>query len=89
MTCCGLLSLSLPGDKSFELQVAEDRHKEEVCVLKRLQWYAENQELLDRDSARLRAATADTHKLTEQVGPNSTLFESVYCITVISCRSVF
>ncbi|XP_038832530.1 centrosomal protein of 162 kDa-like [Salvelinus namaycush] len=56
------------GDKSFELQVAEDRHKEEVCVLKkRLQWYAENQELLDRDSARLRTATADTHKLTEQV----------------------
>ncbi|XP_029478370.1 centrosomal protein of 162 kDa isoform X3 [Oncorhynchus nerka] len=56
------------GDKSFELQVAEDRHKEEVCGLKkRLQWYAENQELLDRDSARLRAATADTHKLTEQV----------------------
>ncbi|XP_029592779.1 centrosomal protein of 162 kDa isoform X1 [Salmo trutta] len=56
------------GDKSFELQVAEDRHKEEVCVLKkRLQWYAENQELLDRDSARLRAATADAHKLTEQV----------------------
>ncbi|XP_031693958.1 centrosomal protein of 162 kDa-like [Oncorhynchus kisutch] len=55
------------GDKSFELQVAEDRHKEVVCVLKRLQWYAENQELLDRDSARLRAATADTHKRTEQV----------------------
>ncbi|XP_064802058.1 centrosomal protein of 162 kDa [Oncorhynchus masou masou] len=56
------------GDKSFELQVAENRHKEEVCVLKkRLQWYAENQELLDRDSARLRAATADTHKLTEEV----------------------
>ncbi|CDQ87972.1 unnamed protein product [Oncorhynchus mykiss] len=61
------------GDKSFELQVAKDRHKEEVCVLKkRLQWYAENQELLDRDSARLRAATADTHKLTEQVGPKRT-----------------
>ncbi|XP_045064582.1 centrosomal protein of 162 kDa-like [Coregonus clupeaformis] len=55
-------------DKSFELRVAEDRHKEEVCVLKkRLQWYAENQELLDRDSARLRAATAETHQLTEQV----------------------
>uniref|UniRef100_A0A4W5Q266 Centrosomal protein of 162 kDa n=1 Tax=Hucho hucho TaxID=62062 RepID=A0A4W5Q266_9TELE len=32
-----------------------------------LQWYAVNQELLDRDSARLRAATADTHKRTEQV----------------------
>ncbi|XP_042165774.1 centrosomal protein of 162 kDa isoform X3 [Oncorhynchus tshawytscha] len=56
------------GDKTFELQVAENRHKEEVCGLKkRLQWYAENQELLDKDSARLRAATADTHKLTEQV----------------------
>ncbi|KAL0984959.1 hypothetical protein UPYG_G00151080 [Umbra pygmaea] len=56
------------GDKVFELQVTEARHKEEVCALKkRLQWYAENQELLDQDAARLKAATAETHKLTEQV----------------------
>ncbi|KAJ8005420.1 hypothetical protein DPEC_G00146470 [Dallia pectoralis] len=56
------------ADKSFELHVMEERHKEEVCALKKkLQWYAENQEMLDRDAARLRAATAETHKLTEQV----------------------
>ncbi|XP_034145001.1 centrosomal protein of 162 kDa isoform X2 [Esox lucius] len=56
------------GDRSFELQIVEDRYKEEVCSLKKkLQWYAENQELLDRDAARMRTATAEIHKLTEQV----------------------
>lgn len=34
---------------------------------KRLQWYAENQELLDKDASRLRAANAETQRLTEQV----------------------
>uniref|UniRef100_A0A673IS33 Centrosomal protein of 162 kDa n=1 Tax=Sinocyclocheilus rhinocerous TaxID=307959 RepID=A0A673IS33_9TELE len=33
---------------------------------KRLQWYAENQELLDKDAARLRAASAETQRLTEK-----------------------
>ncbi|KAI4895285.1 hypothetical protein NFI96_000263 [Prochilodus magdalenae] len=56
------------GDKSFELKLLEERHKEEVSELKkRLQWYAENQELLDKDAARLRAANAETQRLTEQV----------------------
>ncbi|XP_066538671.1 centrosomal protein of 162 kDa [Hoplias malabaricus] len=56
------------GDKGFELKLLEERHKEEVSELKkRLQWYAENQELLDKDAARLRAANAETQKLTEQV----------------------
>ncbi|KAL7887005.1 hypothetical protein AOLI_G00047260 [Acnodon oligacanthus] len=56
------------GDKGFELKLLEERHKEEVSMLKkRLQWYAENQQLLDKDAARLRAANAETQRLTEQV----------------------
>ncbi|KAM6967521.1 centrosomal protein of 162 kDa, partial [Aplochiton taeniatus] len=56
------------GDKSYELRVQEEQHGEEVAALKkRLQWYAENQELLDRDAARLRTATGEIQKLTEQV----------------------
>ncbi|XP_058603763.1 centrosomal protein of 162 kDa isoform X2 [Onychostoma macrolepis] len=56
------------GDKGFELKMLQEKHREEVTELKkRLQWYAENQELLDKDAARLRAATAETQRLTEQV----------------------
>nr|XP_020514652.1 centrosomal protein of 162 kDa-like isoform X2 [Labrus bergylta] len=47
---------------------SEDKHREEVSALKKkLQWFAENQELLDRDAGRLRAATAEIHQLKEQV----------------------
>ena len=76
-------SIRSAGDKSFEMRAQEERHRAEVEALqkrqedrhraevsalqKKLQWYAENQELLDRDAARLRAATAQTHKLKEQV----------------------
>ncbi|KAM3873610.1 centrosomal protein of 162 kDa [Diretmus argenteus] len=53
---------------SFEMRIQEDRHREEVAALKKkLQWFAENQELLDRDAARLKAATAETQQLKEQV----------------------
>lgn len=46
----------------------EDEHREEVAALtKKLQWFAENQELLDRDAGRLKAATAEIHQLKEQV----------------------
>ncbi|KAG5856878.1 hypothetical protein ANANG_G00012600 [Anguilla anguilla] len=56
------------GDLNFEMRVQLEEHKSEVSALKkRLQWYAENQELLDKDAARLRAATAETQKLKEQV----------------------
>ncbi|KAL1259800.1 hypothetical protein QQF64_010377 [Cirrhinus molitorella] len=56
------------GDKGFELKMLQEKHREEVTDLKkRLQWYAENQELLDKDAARLRAATTETQRLTEQV----------------------
>ncbi|MEQ2158601.1 hypothetical protein GOODEAATRI_014038, partial [Goodea atripinnis] len=38
---------------TFELLVLEDQHREEVAALKKkLQWFAENQELLDRDAGR-------------------------------------
>ncbi|XP_068426865.1 centrosomal protein of 162 kDa isoform X2 [Clinocottus analis] len=56
------------GDKTFEMRVLEDEHREEVAALKKkLQWFAENQELLDRDAGRLNAATAEIHQLQEQV----------------------
>ncbi|KAJ8354141.1 hypothetical protein SKAU_G00217080 [Synaphobranchus kaupii] len=56
------------GDLNFEMRVQVEEHKAEVSALKkRLQWYAENQELLDKDAARLRAATTETQKLKEQV----------------------
>ncbi|XP_067304358.1 centrosomal protein of 162 kDa [Pseudorasbora parva] len=56
------------GDKGFELKMLQEKHREEVAEMKkRLQWYAENQELLDKDASRLRAATAETQRLTEQV----------------------
>ncbi|XP_032374406.1 centrosomal protein of 162 kDa isoform X2 [Etheostoma spectabile] len=55
-------------DKTFEMRVLEDKHREEVDSLKKkLQWFAENQELLDRDAGRLKAATAEIHQLKEQV----------------------
>ncbi|XP_039973965.1 centrosomal protein of 162 kDa isoform X2 [Xiphias gladius] len=61
-------AISTSGDKTFELCVLEDKHREEVSALKKkLQWFAENQELLDRDTVRLKAATAEIHQLKEQV----------------------
>ncbi|MEQ2239953.1 hypothetical protein ILYODFUR_009878, partial [Ilyodon furcidens] len=59
--------ISTSGDKTFELLVLEDQHREEVAALKKkLQWFAENQELLDRDAGRLKAATAEIFQLKEQ-----------------------
>ncbi|KAM9724363.1 centrosomal protein of 162 kDa isoform 2-T2 [Menidia menidia] len=61
-------AISISGDKSFEVRVLEDKHREEVAALKKkLQWFAENQELLDRDAGRLKKATAEIHQLKEQV----------------------
>ncbi|KAM3614709.1 uncharacterized protein V6R79_018243 [Siganus canaliculatus] len=59
---------SASDDKTFERRVLEDKHREEVAAMKKkLQWFAENQELLDRDAGRLKAATAEIHRLKEQV----------------------
>uniref|UniRef100_A0A8C9Y209 Centrosomal protein of 162 kDa n=1 Tax=Sander lucioperca TaxID=283035 RepID=A0A8C9Y209_SANLU len=61
-------AMSASGDKTFEMRVLEDKHREEVDALKKkLQWFAENQELLDRDAGRLKVATAEIHQLKEQV----------------------
>ncbi|XP_034553537.1 centrosomal protein of 162 kDa isoform X2 [Notolabrus celidotus] len=61
-------AMSPSGDKTLELCVLEKKHREEVSALRRkLQWFAENQELLDRDAGRLKAATAEIHQLQEQV----------------------
>ncbi|XP_037641297.1 centrosomal protein of 162 kDa isoform X8 [Sebastes umbrosus] len=59
---------SVSGDKTFEMRVLEDKHREEVAAMKKkLQWFAENQDLLDRDAGRLKAATAEIQQLKEQV----------------------
>lgn len=62
--------MCLSGDKTFELRALEETHREEVSALKKkLQWFADNQELLDRDAGRLTAAAAQIHQLKEQVTP--------------------
>ncbi|XP_043972185.1 centrosomal protein of 162 kDa isoform X3 [Gambusia affinis] len=56
------------GDEMSELQGLQQQHREEMAALKnKLQWFAENQKLLDRDAARLKAATAEIFQLKEQV----------------------
>lgn len=46
----------------------EESYKEEIGRLqKRLQWFAENQELLDKDAARLRGAKEEIDKLKLEV----------------------
>ncbi|NXG41817.1 CE162 protein, partial [Psilopogon haemacephalus] len=59
---------STSGEKSQELKVMEESYKQEITHLKkRLQWYAENQELLDRDAARLKDAREEIEKLKLEV----------------------
>ncbi|XP_074166482.1 centrosomal protein of 162 kDa isoform X3 [Sminthopsis crassicaudata] len=56
------------GEKSHEIKLIEETHKQEISRLqKRLQWYAENQELLDKDAIRLREANEEIEKLKLQV----------------------
>ncbi|NXX93405.1 CE162 protein, partial [Centropus bengalensis] len=59
---------STSGEKSYEFKVMEESHKQEIANLKkRLQWYAENQDLLDRDAARLKDAKGEIEKLKLEV----------------------
>ncbi|KAK5922919.1 hypothetical protein CgunFtcFv8_020143 [Champsocephalus gunnari] len=61
-------AVSASGGEPFDMRVLEEKHREEVSSLsKKLQWFAENQELLDRDAGRLKAATTQIHQLKEQV----------------------
>lgn len=50
------------------MKIMEESYKGEINRLqKRLQWYAENQELLDKDAARLRGAKEEIDKLKVEV----------------------
>ncbi|XP_053317319.1 centrosomal protein of 162 kDa isoform X2 [Spea bombifrons] len=56
------------GDKSYEMKIMEETYKQEINQLnKKLQWFAENQELLDKDAGRLRDAYDQIENLTLQV----------------------
>nr|XP_012324280.1 centrosomal protein of 162 kDa [Aotus nancymaae] len=56
------------GEKLYEIKILEETHKQEISRLqKRLQWYAENQELLDKDALRLREANEEIEKLKLEI----------------------
>ncbi|XP_066468584.1 centrosomal protein of 162 kDa [Tiliqua scincoides] len=60
--------VSISDEKTYEMKIMEESYKEELGRLqKRLQWYAENQELLDKDAARLRGAKEEIDKLKLEV----------------------
>ncbi|NWH86212.1 CE162 protein, partial [Aegithalos caudatus] len=59
---------SASSEKSYEFKVMEESYKQEITHLKkRLQWYAENQDLLDKDAARLKDAREEIEKLRLEV----------------------
>ncbi|XP_030345614.1 centrosomal protein of 162 kDa isoform X2 [Strigops habroptila] len=59
---------SISGEKSYEFKVKEESYKQEITHLKRkLQWYAENQDLLDKDAGRLKDARKEIEKLNLEV----------------------
>ncbi|KAM9267788.1 centrosomal protein of 162 kDa isoform 3-T4 [Cariama cristata] len=59
---------STSDEKSYEFKVMEESYKQEITSLKRrLQWYAENQDLLDKDAARLKDAKEEIEKLKLEV----------------------
>ncbi|NWZ65533.1 CE162 protein, partial [Acrocephalus arundinaceus] len=59
---------SASSEKSYEFKVMEESYKQEITNLKkRLQWYAENQDLLDKDAARLKNAREEIEKLRLEV----------------------
>ncbi|XP_056421975.1 centrosomal protein of 162 kDa isoform X3 [Hyla sarda] len=55
-------------DKSYEIRIMEESYKKEITRLnKRLQWYAENQDILDKDAGRLKDAYEQIENLKLQV----------------------
>ncbi|NWT91945.1 CE162 protein, partial [Urocynchramus pylzowi] len=59
---------SASSEKSYEFKLMEESYKQEITHLKkRLQWYAENQDLLDKDAARLKDAREEIEKLRLEV----------------------
>ncbi|PKK33150.1 centrosomal protein 162kDa [Columba livia] len=59
---------STSDEKSYEFKMMEESYKQEIAHLKRrLQWYAENQDILDKDAARLKDAREEIEKLKLEV----------------------
>ncbi|XP_075603737.1 centrosomal protein of 162 kDa isoform X2 [Balearica regulorum gibbericeps] len=59
---------STSSENSYEFKVMEESYKQEITHLKRrLQWYAENQDLLDKDAARLKDAREEIEKLKLEI----------------------
>ncbi|XP_075718210.1 centrosomal protein of 162 kDa isoform X3 [Rhinoderma darwinii] len=55
-------------DKSYEIKNMEETYKKEIARLnKRLQWFAENQDILDKDAGRLKDAYEQIESLKIQV----------------------
>lgn len=71
----------LIGEKLYEIKILEETHKQEISRLqKRLQWYAENQELLDKDALRLREANEEIEKLRLEVMDHFRMYFFSRCI---------
>lgn len=65
------------GEKLYEIKILEETHKQEISRLqKRIQWYAENQELLDKDAVRLKEANEEIERLKLEV------IDHLECISV-------
>lgn len=58
-----------------EMHALQDKHEEVASLKKKLQWFTENQALLDRDTGRLKAATAEIQQLKQQVGDSELPFQ--------------
>lgn len=75
------------GEKLYEIKILEETHKQEVSRLqKRIQWYAENQELLDKDAVRLKEANEEIERLKLEVIDH---FRVYFCRSTLLHLTVF
>ncbi|XP_071998120.1 centrosomal protein of 162 kDa isoform X3 [Engystomops pustulosus] len=59
---------NISDDTSYQIKILEETSKKEIARLnKRLQWFAENQDLLDKDAGRLKDAYEQIESLKMQV----------------------
>ncbi|KAM4041422.1 centrosomal protein of 162 kDa isoform 2-T2 [Anomaloglossus baeobatrachus] len=59
---------NISDDKSYEIKIMEETYKKDIARLnKRLQWFAENQDILDKDAGRLKDAYEQIESLKIQV----------------------
>ncbi|XP_069582522.1 centrosomal protein of 162 kDa [Ranitomeya imitator] len=59
---------NISDDKSYEIKIMEETYKKDIARLnKRLQWFAENQDILDKDAGRLKDAYEQIENLKTQV----------------------